>query len=47
MPNDCWNNIIFVSEDNSEELAELFDKEIKEQNLTDEFLKIHYKGKNL
>ena len=31
MPNDCWNNIMIIrhGDDNSEELTELFDKEIK------------------
>jgi hypothetical protein len=46
MPNDCWNNIIFISEDNSEELTELFNKEIKTKNLPEEYLKIDYKGNN-
>jgi hypothetical protein len=46
MPNDCWNSITFISEDNSEELTDLFNKEIKATNPPENCLQIDYKGKN-
>jgi hypothetical protein len=46
MPNDCWNNIIFVSEHNSNELTDLFTKEIESKNSPEERLQIDYKGTN-
>ena len=46
MPNDCWNNMTFISEDNSEELTELFNNEIKAKNPPDDRLIINYKGSN-
>ena len=48
MPNDCWNNIMIIrhGDDNSEELTELFDKEIKAKKPPDDCLIIDYKGNN-
>ena len=45
MPNDCWNNMVFISQDNPEELTELF-KEIESKNPPKDKLEINYKGKN-
>lgn len=45
MPNDCWNIMTFISEDNSEEVTKLFNNEIK-ANPPDDKLIIHYKGNN-
>lgn len=46
MPNDCWNIMTFISEDNSEEVTKLFNNEIKAKNPPDDKLIIHYKGNN-
>lgn len=46
MPNDCWNNITFISEVNSEELINLFNNEIKVMKLSEDRLIIIYKGIN-
>jgi len=46
MPNDCWNNMTFISEVNSEELTVLFNNEIKAKNSPEDKLIINYKGSN-
>jgi hypothetical protein len=45
MCNDCWNTIVFISDD-VEQLQQLFDNEIAAQNIPDGFLEIIYKGAN-
>jgi len=43
MPNDCWNNYTFISDD-SVQLQELFDNEILSQKIPEDCLEIVFKG---
>jgi len=46
MPNDCWNTLTFISENNPNELARLYDTEIHCSNIPDEWVKIQNKHDN-